>query len=70
MRHFVVAGGCAEIPACKTILNESDFKMLLGQFAVEYSQLGNVNLTIDTMKTYIIYNCAIKINIEDSNYLL
>ena len=55
MRHFLCVGGCAEIPACTTILNESDFKMLLGQFAVEYSQLGNVDLTLDAMKTYMMY---------------
>ena len=55
MRQIFVVGGCAKIPACKTILNESDFKMLLGQFAVQYSQLGNVDLTLDAMKTYMIY---------------
>ena len=33
-------GGCAEAPACKTVLNESDFQELIGQYNVAVDKLG------------------------------
>ena len=33
-------GGCGEVPACKTVLNESDFNALIGQYNVTRDKLG------------------------------